>query len=91
MRLAFYGRTSTAEFQDPVTSRALQRELAATLVAGHGRVTAEFFDVGVSCRVAWERRPQAAALLEGAQSPNRLFDAVVVGEQGVGKVTLNGR
>lgn len=80
VRFAFYGRTSTAEFQDPVTSRAWQREMAATLVAGHGTITTEFFDVGVSRRVAWERRPQAAALLERAQNPDRLFDAVVVGE-----------
>src|SRR3954447_22831945 len=63
VRFAFYGRTSTAEFQDPVTSRAWQREVAAALVAGHGRITTEFFDVGVSRRVSWERRPQAAALL----------------------------
>jgi DNA invertase Pin-like site-specific DNA recombinase len=54
--------------------------MAATLVAGHGTITTEFFDVGVSRRVAWERRPQAAALLERAQNPDRLFDAVVVGE-----------
>ena len=80
VRFAFYGRTSTAEFQDPVTSRAWQREVAASLVAGHGTITAEFFDVGVSRRVAWERRPEAAALLEQAQSQDRRFDAVVVGE-----------
>ena len=71
VRFAFYGRTSTAEFQDPVTSRAWQREMAATLVAGHGTITAEFFDVGCSRRVAWERRPQAAALLEQAQGADR--------------------
>jgi hypothetical protein len=80
VRFAFYGRTSTAEFQDPVTSRAWQREMAATLVAGHGTITAEFFDIGVSRQVRWEQRPQAAALLERAENPDRLFDAVVVGE-----------
>lgn len=80
VRFAFYGRTSTAEFQDPVTSRAWQREVAATLVAGHGTITAEFFDVGCSRRVSWERRPEAAALLEQAQGGDRPFDAVVVGE-----------
>ena len=80
VRFAFYGRTSTAEFQDPATSRAWQREIAAALVAGHGTITAEFFDVGCSRRVAWERRPQAAALLEQAQRADRSFDAVVVGE-----------
>ena len=49
-----------------MTSRAWQREVAASLVAGHGTITAEFFDVGVSRRVAWERRLEAAALLEQA-------------------------
>ena len=63
-----------------MTSRAWQREMAATLVAGHGTITTEFFDVGVSRRAAWERRPQAAVLLKRAQNPDRLFDAVVVGE-----------
>ena len=43
-------------------------------------ITAEFFDVGCSRRVAWERRPQAAALLERACAADRSFDAVVVGE-----------
>ena len=80
VRFAFYGRTSTAEFQDPVTSRAWQREVAAALVAGHGTIMAEFFDVGCSRRVSWERRPEAAALLKQAQGVDRPFDAVVVGE-----------
>ena len=80
VRFAFYGRTSTAEFQDPVTSRAWQREVAAALVAGHGTIMAEFFDVGCSRRVSWERRPEAAALLKQAQGVDRFFDAVVVGE-----------
>ncbi len=80
MRFAFYGRTSTAEYQDPVTSRAWQREVAAALVAGHGTIMAEFFDVGCSRRVSWERRPEAAALLKQAQGVYRFFDAVVVGE-----------
>jgi len=80
MRFAFYGRTSTAEFQDPVTSRAWQREMAAALIAGRGTITADFFDVGCSRRVPWEGRPQAAALLERACAADRAFDAVVVGE-----------
>ena len=71
-RFAFYGRTSTAEFQDPVTSRAWQREVAAALVAGHGTIMAEFFDVDCSRRVSWERRPEAAALLKQAQGVDRI-------------------
>jgi site-specific DNA recombinase len=80
LRFAFYGRTSTAEFQDPVTSRAWQREMAESLIAGHGVIAGEFFDVGCSRRVPWVRRPRAAALLEQAQGMAGGFDAVVVGE-----------
>ncbi|MEJ7705035.1 MAG: recombinase family protein [Geodermatophilaceae bacterium] len=80
LRFAFYGRTSTAEFQDPVTSRAWQREMAGSVIPGHGVITSEFFDVGCSRRVPWARRPRAAALLEQAQGADRSFDAVVVGE-----------
>lgn len=52
LRFAFYGRTSTAEFQDPVTSRAWQREMAESVISGHGVITSEFFEVGVhvGCR-----------------------------------------
>lgn len=64
LRFAFYGRTSTAEFQDPATSRAWQREMAESVIAGHGVIADEFFDVGCSRRVPWPRRPRAAALLE---------------------------
>ncbi|MCY7343481.1 MAG: recombinase family protein [Pseudonocardia sp.] len=80
MRFAFYGRTSTAEHQDPVTSRAWQREMAESVIAGHGLIAADFFDVGCSRRVPWTLRPATAALLEQAQGPDRGFDAVVVGE-----------
>lgn len=37
LRFAFYGRVSTEDHQDPVTSRARQRDQAAMLVAGQGR------------------------------------------------------
>src|SRR5260370_40396613 len=60
LRFAFYGRVSTEDWQDPVTSRARQREQAAALTAGHGLIVAEFFDTGQSRAVAWARRPQAA-------------------------------
>jgi site-specific DNA recombinase len=36
LKFAFYGRVSTEDWQDPVTSRARQREQAAVLVAGRG-------------------------------------------------------
>jgi hypothetical protein len=46
LRFAFYGRVSTEDWQDPVTSRARQLQQAAMLVSGHGVIAAEFFDTG---------------------------------------------
>ena len=43
---AFYGRVSTEDWQDPVTSRARQYEQAQALVREHGVIAAEFFDTG---------------------------------------------
>jgi site-specific DNA recombinase len=80
LRFAFYGRVSTEDYQDPVTSRARQLGQAAALVAGHGRITAEYFDAGQSRVLAWARRPQAAALLAALADPGRGFDAIVIGE-----------
>ena len=80
LRFAFYGRVSTEDYQDPVTSRARQRDQAAALVAGHGRIVAEFFDVGQSRTLAWARRPQAAALVAELADPERGWDAIVIGE-----------
>src|SRR4249920_1526773 len=79
-RFAFYGRVSTEDWQDPVTSRARQRDQAAALVAGHGRIVAGFFDAGYSRTLAWARRPQAAALAAALADPDRGWDAVVIGE-----------
>jgi DNA invertase Pin-like site-specific DNA recombinase len=80
LRFAFYGRVSTEDWQDPVTSRARQREQAGALVRGHGIIVAELFDVGESRSVAWARRPQAAALVAALADPDRGWDAIVVGE-----------
>ncbi|MCU7731196.1 recombinase family protein [Actinoplanes sp. KI2] len=80
LRFAFYGRISTVEYQDPVSSRAWQVEAAGRVVAGRGRIVVEFFDAGASRSLPWARRPQAAALLAAAEDPDRGFDAVVVGE-----------
>jgi site-specific DNA recombinase len=80
LRFAFYGRTSTVEFQDPVTSRGWQLEAAEGVVGGRGVIVAEFFDVGCSRRVSWRDRPEASALLAEVTSRDRRFDAVVVGE-----------
>ncbi|HUY52477.1 MAG TPA: recombinase family protein [Streptosporangiaceae bacterium] len=80
LRSAFYGRVSTEDHQDPVTSRARQLDLAAGLVAGYGRIVAEFFDAGQSRTLPWAHRPQAAALVAAMADPDRGFDAIVVGE-----------
>jgi DNA invertase Pin-like site-specific DNA recombinase len=80
LRFAFYGRISTSEYQDPVSSRAWQVETAQRLVAGRGRIAVEFFDPGASRSLPWSKRPQAAALLAAAAEHDRAFDAVVVGE-----------
>lgn len=80
LRFAFYGRMSTEDFQDEASSRAWQRWAAGELVAVHGRIVANYFDVGHSRRVAWTGRPRAAALLAALADSDRVFDAVVVGE-----------
>jgi site-specific DNA recombinase len=80
LRFAFYGRVSTEDYQDPVTSRARQRDQAAALVAGFGLIVAEFFDGGWSRVLPWARRPQAAALLAALADPDRGFEAIVIGE-----------
>jgi site-specific DNA recombinase len=63
-----------------VSSRAWQYEAAADLVAGHGVIVAEYFDIGRSRRLPWPQRPQAANLLDAIADPGRRFDAIVVGE-----------
>jgi len=63
LRFAFYGRVSTEDWQDPVTSRARQLQQAWMLAAGVGVITAEFFDTGESRELPWARRPQVAALV----------------------------
>jgi len=80
LRFVFYGRVSTEDYQDPVTSRARQRDQAEMLVHGHGVIVAELFDVGESRAVAWPRRPQATALVAALADPDRGWDAVVIGE-----------
>ena len=82
LRFVFYGRVSTEDWQDPVTSRGRQREQAEALVRGHGHIVAEFFYEGESRSVAWGRRPQTAALVALLADACRVWDAIVVGEYG---------
>jgi hypothetical protein len=80
LRFAFYGRVSTEDHQDPVTSLARQRDQARALMAGHGHIVAEFCDIGYSRTLAWARRPQAATLVAALADPGRGWDAIVIGE-----------
>ena len=80
LRFAFYGRVSTEDWQDPVTSLGRQLEQAEALIRGHGRIVARFCDVGHSRSVAWGRRPQAAVIIAALADPDREWDALVVGE-----------
>ncbi|MEY9928617.1 site-specific DNA recombinase [Catenulispora sp. GP43] len=79
-RFAFYGRCSTEDHQDPVTSRAWQWDQASMATAGHGLIVAEYFDVDHSRTLPWGQRPMAAALLAEIAKPDRRFDAIVIGE-----------
>src|SRR5260370_1167231 len=76
----FYGRVSTEDWQEPVTSRARQREQARALARGHGQIVADFFDVGQTRKLAWACRPQSAALVAQLADPDRGWDAIVIGE-----------
>jgi DNA invertase Pin-like site-specific DNA recombinase len=79
--LAFYGRCSTEDNQDPETSRAWQLGNAQKFVEPlGGRVVAEYFDIGQSRSVPWERRDLAVQLLAELKNPNRGWVGVVVGE-----------
>ena len=81
IRLAFYGRVSTEDNQDPESSRNWQLSLARQLIAPHGgEIVVEFFDVGQTRALPWQRRPQANLLLQALRDPDRGFDAVVIGE-----------
>jgi site-specific DNA recombinase len=70
LRFAFYGRVSTEDWQDPVTSRTRPLQQAMMLVAGRGVIAAEFFDAGESRALPWAR-PQAAALVAQPADPDR--------------------
>ncbi|WP_232376786.1 hypothetical protein [Amycolatopsis aidingensis] len=87
--VAFYGRCSTEDNQDPETSRSWQLGNARKFVEPlGGTVAAEFFDVGQSRSVPWERREAAGRLLAALKDPEREWNAVVVGRgHGAGSAT----
>jgi site-specific DNA recombinase len=78
---AFLGRVSTEDQQDPEASRAWQLSRAKALIEPHGgQIVAEFFDIGQSRSLPWQRRPRASELLKALARPDRGFDAAVIGE-----------
>lgn len=81
MRFAFYGRVSTEDQQDPRSSKNWQLTKARQLVEPPGgSIVTQRFDIGQSRSLPWQRRPEAAQLLQDLANPARGFDAVVVGE-----------
>ncbi len=81
IRVAFYGRVSTEDQQDPVASRGWQLRRARQLVEPHGgEIVEEFFDIGMSRSIPWKRRGEARRLLDALAQADRGFDAVVIGE-----------
>lgn len=76
--VAFYGRVSTEDWQDPESSRARQLQQTVMLTAGTGIIVAEFFDSEESRVLPWARRPQAALVAQLADS-DRGWEAIVIG------------
>src|SRR5262249_51923288 len=76
--IAFYGRCSTEDNQDPETSHGWQVSNARKFVEPlGGTVVAEFFDIGQSRSVPWERREAAGRLLAALKNPDRGWAGVV--------------
>jgi DNA invertase Pin-like site-specific DNA recombinase len=79
--VALYGRCSTEDNQDPETSKGWQFGNARKFVEPFGAtVAAEYFDIGQSRSVPWDRRDEASRLLAALKDPHRGWSAVVVGE-----------
>ena len=81
LRFVFYGRVSTEDWQDPVTSRARQREQAAVLVAAaRDRSWRSSSIQGRAGR--WRGRGACRPLRWWRQlaDPDRGWDAIVIGE-----------
>jgi hypothetical protein len=78
--LAFFGRCSTEDNQDPKTSHDWQLANARNVVEPRGgEVVADFFDIGYSRSVPWERRPESSRLLADLKRPDRGWSGVCRG------------
>ncbi|WP_328663150.1 recombinase family protein [Nocardia salmonicida] len=76
--LAFYGRCSTEDNQDPETSYRWQLGNAEKFV--DGTIVTSYFDICQSRSVPWHRRTHANRLLEDLRNPDRGWTGIVVGE-----------
>jgi hypothetical protein len=80
-RLAVLWPLSTEDNQDPATSKAWQMGEAARFVEPlGGEIVEEFFDIGQSRSLPWERRAEANRTLQALKHPERGWDGLVVGE-----------
>jgi site-specific DNA recombinase len=78
---ALYGLVGSIRLQDVASSRAWQITRARQLIepAG-GTIAAEYFDIGHTRALPWQRRTHASRLLAALRDPGRGFQAVVIGE-----------
>ncbi|MFI7530345.1 recombinase family protein [Nocardia salmonicida] len=76
--LAFYGRCSTEDNQDPETSYQWQLGNAEKFI--DSTIVTSYFDIGQSRSVPWHRRTHANRLLEDLRNPDRGWTGIVVGE-----------
>ncbi|MGW1169958.1 hypothetical protein [Streptomyces sp. NPDC002550] len=70
IRFAFAGRCSTEDLQDPEASRNWQLTRARALIepAG-GQIVAEYFDIGHSRSLPWQRRPAPTSSSKPCATP----------------------
>ena len=67
---AFYGRVGSLRLQDPQASYDWQITCARQLIEPAGGViVAEYFDIGHSRALPWQRRPEASRLLTALRDP----------------------
>ena len=75
------GGVSTEDNQDPATSKAWQVGEAARFVEPlGGEIVEEFFDIGQSRSLPWERRDESNRVLQALKNPERGWEGLVVGE-----------
>ncbi len=78
--LRSYGRVGSTRLQDVAASRAWQVSHARQLIEPRGGViVAEYFDIGHTRALPWQRRPKASELLVVLRDPNRGFQAACAG------------